>query len=126
MAPRSKRRKLATEVIPGPHSEGAGDPFGGNIYVERYSRESGTGTIDEITRGKYRYFRGRIYADDSKGVRRRIEVTGKSRAEVTRKLKEVKEAPVRSDVKKLTLGAYLEDQFLPAVKLRAKPKTYAG
>jgi integrase len=130
---RPKRRKLETRI------EGGGDPSipwstdGTPRYViERYSRESGTGTIDEITRGKYRYFRGRIYADDSKGVRRRIEVTGKSRAEVTRKLKEVKEAPARSDVKKLTLGAFLEDQFLPGIKKQVKrgkllsPNTYAS
>jgi integrase len=126
--PKPKRRLLKAEIIPDPsrpdeYEEGM--PWGG-IYRETYSRAPGTGSYDTIKRKGYTYLRGRIWAEDSKGVRRRIEVTGKTEAEVTRKIKELKAAPARSGAKRLMIGDFLTEQFLPAVKLRAKANTYRG
>jgi integrase len=129
--PKPKPRLLKVEHLPDPsrpdeYEEGM--PWGG-IVQETYSRPPGAGSYDTVKRGKkrqYTFLRARIWAEDSKGVRRRLEVTGKTEAELNRKVKELKTAPSRSDVKRLTIGDFLTEQFLPAVKLRAKANTYRG
>ncbi len=130
MAPgkKPKRRKLPTQVITAPGEEGkyeAWEPFG-KIYIERYSRIPGTGSIDTVKRKGYTYLRARVWVENAKGVRVRKPVYGKTHAELTRKLAALKESPATSDVKKLRIEDFLTEHFLPAVKLRAKAKTYAG
>lgn len=117
--PRTSRRKIGTTyTLEGP----AWNPT--LIAKDKFSRVPGTGSIDKIKRGRYTYFRGRIWADDELGVHRRVEVTGQSEAEVRRKLKELQEKPIEAAGKKLLLGKYLRDRFLPGMKLRVRPKTY--
>jgi hypothetical protein len=86
------------------------------------SRVIGTGTIDKVKRGRYSYYLGRLWCDDELGVHRRVELTGKSEAEVKRKLKELQDKPVNAAGRKLTLRIFLKDRFLPGMKLRVRPR----
>lgn len=119
MPARTRRRKIGTTF------EIEGNVWDYKVIVkDKYSRVPGTGSIDKVKRGQYTYFRGRIWADDELGVHRRIEVTGTTEADVRRKLKELQDKPVKAAGKKLLLGKYLTDRFLPGMKLRVRPKTY--
>jgi integrase len=100
-------------------------PWGG-IYQETYSRTPGTGSYDTVKRGKYTYIRARVWCDDAKGVHRRVEVYAKTETELNKKLKALKASPAQRDAKKMTVADYLEKQFLPGVKQRIKPNTYAS
>jgi len=126
-SPKPKRRKLETkwERQPGYIPSHPDDPFG-MLLIERYSRIPGTGTIGPVTRKGYPYLRWRGYVKNAKGVRERRELYGKTASELQKKIKKLQESPAQVNAKKLLLGDFLTERFLPAVKLRAKPKTYAG
>jgi integrase len=121
-------RKLATQYEAGPHTDlttEPGDPLGGWIHVERYTRPPGLGTYDTVTRNGHEYIRWQGYVDNAKGVRERKTVYAKTQTELTRKLKELQAAPTQRNVKKLTVEQYLTGTFLPAMRLRVRPNTYA-
>jgi integrase len=121
MAAPPRKRKIGFTV------RAEGNPlFNPPVVEDRYSRVPGSGTYDTVTRKGNKYHRWRGWIDNEKGVRVRRSVYDRTAAGLNRKVKDVQAAPAQSDAKKLLLGDYLTNRFLPAVKLRAKPKTYAG
>jgi integrase len=130
MPAKPKRRKLATRVEPNPGAWGADDPSSpfGKIVIERYSQVPGTGSYDEVVRKGKAMQRWRGWAKNSKGVKVRKSIYSLTETGLNRKVKAfLANGPVKSDAKKLTVGDFLTDQFLPAVKQgNAKANTYRG
>ena len=98
----------------------------GQADNERRSRIPGTGSYDTVKRNGYTYLRARVWCDDAKGIHRRVEVYAKTQAEISKKVKALKTSPVQRDTKKLLLGDFLKDRFLPSMKQAVKYSTYSA
>ena len=132
--PKPKRRLLKREIVPAPGTEGQFEDWEpwGKVTVEHYSRTPGAGSFDTVKRGKYTFVRARVWVTNNKGVRVRQEVYGNTDTELRKKLKKLNASPGQINRKKLTVGEFLKDHFLPGIKKQVKrgkltsPNTYAS
>jgi integrase len=116
---RTTRRKIGQSV----KLEGSGF-FCRAVVQDKFSRVPGTGSFDTPTINGTKRHRWRGYVENTKGVRERIAVYGTTMAELKRKVEAAQKPSANREAKKLSIERYLEDYFLPGIKLKVRPNTY--